>query len=71
MLIKSNEKRKEEAYMLNFMACYNAFGLINGGKKFKAKHPFENKENKKSIPTQQARNETLDFIKGRIERESG
>lgn len=71
MLIKHHEKQKEEQYMITFMACYNAMGAINIGKKFKIRHPFQNSEEGKNTPTIEARNETLDFIKSRTQKESG
>lgn len=67
LAIEGHNQALERDYNLNFLACYNAFGLINGGKQFKAEHPFEKKEVKAKKPTKEERDLTLAFLKQQIE----
>ena len=49
LAIEGHNQAIERDYHLNFLAMYNAQGLITGGKKFKVVDPFENKANKIKI----------------------
>lgn len=67
LLADNFQKRLEENYMLNFIACYNAMGAIQDGKKFKINHPFdEGQATKKNVPTKKQKEETLAFLQEKI-----
>lgn len=60
--IEGHQKAIERDYNLLFLAMYNANGIIQGGKKFKPDHPFEDKKSRKK-PTKKERDETLAWLK--------
>lgn len=66
LAIKGYQRALERDYNLLFMAVYNANGLIQGGKKFKPEHPFEDKKKSKKKPTKKERDETLEWLKTEI-----
>ena len=66
LAIEGHNQAIERDYHLNFLAMYNAQGMMNGGKKFKVLDPFENKANSKKKPTKEERDETLAFIKQKV-----
>lgn len=61
--IKGHQRAMERDYTLLFMAVYNANGLIQGGKKFKVEHPFDDKTKNVKKPTKKERDETLEWLK--------
>lgn len=65
LAIEGHNNALERDYHLNFLAAYNAQGLMNGGKKFKVVDPFE-KQEKKHIPTREERDATLEFLNSQI-----
>lgn len=65
MAVEGHTEALKRDYHLNFLACYNANGLIQGGKKFKELNPFK-EDKKKKIPTKKERDETLEFLKSKI-----
>lgn len=68
LAIEQHRESEKMNYYLNYMAFYNAYGSATN-KKFKPKHPFEEKKSKK-IATKQERDETLAFLK-ELETEAG
>lgn len=64
LILNGYEERLKQDYHYNFMACYNAYGVIQGGKKFKIIDPFDidsdNNGYKKS--TIEHREETLSYL---------
>lgn len=62
LAIKGKDVALERDYNLVFLACYNASGVINGGKKFKIVNPFDAKKAKKYVPNAKDRDETLAFL---------
>ena len=65
LAIDGHTETLKRDYHLNFLAVYNATGLIQGGKKFKEVNPFKD-EKKKKKPTKKERDETLEFLKSKI-----
>lgn len=65
MAIKGHENALERDYALKFLACFNANGVVQGGKKFKMINPFE-KEKPKNKPSKAQKEETLAFIKRKV-----
>lgn len=73
-LLKRRDLRLEEQYNLTYLACYNAFGAIKHGKKFKPSHPFDKKNKapiRKKVPTLKERQETLAFLEDFMKSEGG
>ena len=66
LAIEGHNQAIERDYHLNFLAMYNAQGLITCGKKFEVVYPFENKADSKKKPTKEERDETLAFIKQKV-----
>ncbi len=65
LAIEGHNNALERDYHLQFLAAYNAQGLINGGKKFKAIDPFEKAE-EKHIPTREERDKVFEFLNSQI-----
>ena len=62
LAIKGKDRALERDYNLTFLACYNASGAINGGKKFKIVNPFDSKKATKYVPNAKDRDDTIAFL---------
>lgn len=64
LILKGYEEKLKQDYHYNFMACYNAHGVIQGGKKFKIIDPFDTNKNNNGYKesTLEHREETLSYL---------
>nr|DAP80543.1 MAG TPA: hypothetical protein [Caudoviricetes sp.] len=65
LTLNGYEEKLKQDYYYNFMACYNAFGVIQGGKKFKIIDPFNTDPANDSgykESTLEEREDTLSFL---------
>ena len=63
LAVNGHHKAIERDYNLAFMASYNAHGAIQGGKKFKIEHPFdENKKKSKKTESVKKSDDINDLI---------